>query len=70
VIRAESSGLFYATVERRDHVAAGARLGRITDFHGKTLEEVIAPFAGEIMYVVDTPPISKGEPVAMVSASV
>jgi len=69
VIRAGATGLFYATVERRDHVAAGARLGRITDFHGQTIEEVLAPFAGEIMYVVDTPPISKGEPVAMVSAT-
>jgi predicted deacylase len=69
VVRAAATGLFYATVERRDHVAAGARLGRITDFHGRTLEEVVAPFAGEVMYVVDTPPITKGEPVAMVSAS-
>ena len=41
-------------------------LARITDFHGATLEEIRAPFSGEILYVVSTPPISKGEPVAMV----
>jgi hypothetical protein len=32
------------------------------------LEEIVAPFEGEIMYVVDTPPINRGEPVAMVSS--
>ena len=46
----------------------GARLGRITDFHGKTIEEVLAPFDGHILYVVGTPPITKGEPVAMIGA--
>jgi hypothetical protein len=30
---------------------------------------VLAPFAGEVMYFVKTPPINQGEPVAMVSAA-
>ena len=66
VLRAGSTGIFYAEVERGHTVAKGARLGRITDFHGKTLEDIVAPFDGEILYVVATPPVSKGEPVAMV----
>jgi hypothetical protein len=66
VLRAGSTGIFYAEVERGHTVAKGARLGRITDFHGKTVEEVRAPFDGEILYVVGTPPVSKGEPVAMI----
>jgi hypothetical protein len=49
-------------------VAKGARIGRITDFHGRTLEEIVAPLAGEILYVLGTPPITKGEPVAMIGA--
>jgi hypothetical protein len=28
---------------------------------------VNAPFAGEVLYVVATPPISEGEPVAMIA---
>ena len=68
VLRAGVTGIFYAAVEREAVVQKGDAIGRITDFHGRTLEEVHAPFAGEIMYVVTTPPISKGEPVAMVSA--
>jgi predicted deacylase len=50
-------------------VNSGALLGRVTDFHGQTLEEIHAPFGGEILYIVDTPPISKGEPIGMVGAS-
>jgi predicted deacylase len=68
VVRAGVTGIFYAEVERGHTVAKGTRLGYITDFHAKTIEEVRAPFDGEILYVVGTPPVSKGEPVAMVGA--
>jgi predicted deacylase len=68
VLRAGFTGIFYPAVAKGDRVAAGAAIGRITDFHGQTLEDVRAPFAGEILYVVDTPPISKGEPLGMVAA--
>ena len=68
VLRAGVTGIFYAEVQRGHTVAKGARLGRITDFHGKTIEEVRAPFDGEILYVVATPPVSKGEPVAMIGS--
>lgn len=68
VLRATMTGIFYPAVERAESVATGARIGHITDFHGKTIEEIVAPFAGEILYVLGTPPITKGEPVAMVAA--
>jgi uncharacterized protein len=68
VLRAGVTGIFYAEVERGHTVAKGTRLGRITDFHGRTIEEVRAPFDGEILYVVATPPVSTGEPVAMVGS--
>ena len=48
--------------------APGTLVGRITDFHGKVLEEVKAPFAGIVLYVLGTPPISKGEPVAFIGS--
>ena len=69
VLRAGVTGLFYAAVSPGAVVAAGARLGHITDFHGRTIEVVTAPFAGEIFYVVATPPVSRGEPLAMVAAA-
>jgi len=69
VLRAGASGLFYSSVRRGETVAEGARLGVITAFDGTELQKVLAPFAGEVMYVVETPPINRGEPVAMVSAA-
>ncbi len=68
VITSQHSGIFYPLVERGQTVAEGALLGRVTDFHGRTLEEVRAPFAGEMLYVIGTPPTTKGEPLAFVAA--
>src|SRR5918993_617 len=39
VLRAGATGIFYAAVERGRDVTKGTRLGHITDFHGKTIEE-------------------------------
>jgi predicted deacylase len=70
VLRAGATGLFTAAVERGHTVAKGARLGTISDFHGRVVEEILAPFDGEILYVIATPPISKGEPIAMIGAPI
>jgi uncharacterized protein len=67
VITSKATGLFYPAVQRGQTIAQGALIGRITNFVGVTLQEIRAPFAGEMLYVVRTPPITKGEPVAMVA---
>jgi predicted deacylase len=69
VVRSGATGIFYPAVQKGQTVAKGARLGRVTDFHGTVLEEVTAPFAGEILYVVGTPPVTKGEPLLFVGAT-
>jgi uncharacterized protein len=69
VLRSSGTGIFYPAVERGHTVAQGTLIGRVTDFHGRVLEEVRSPFAGEILYVIGTPAISKGEPVAFVGAA-
>jgi predicted deacylase len=68
VIDSQHTGIFYPMIEKGTRVAEGALIGRVTDFHGKTVEEVRAPFAGEILYVIGTPPTSKGEPLAFIAA--
>jgi hypothetical protein len=68
VVRSGATGIFYAMVQKGQNVDKGASLGRVTDFHGRTLEDVKAPFAGEVLYVVGTPPVTKGEPLAFVGA--
>jgi hypothetical protein len=66
VLRAKTTGILYPQVERGTTVAAGALLAHVTDFAGTRLEEIRAPFDGEVLYVVATPPITAGEPVAFI----
>ena len=67
VLRSTFTGLLYPMVEPGQTVAQGTLIARVTDFHGKLLEEIRSPFAGEILYVVATPPVTKGEPVGFVA---
>lgn len=67
VIRSGVTGMFRAEVAEGYVVAAGGLLGVITDFFGDQVEQVRAPFAGVVNYVLGTPPVSEGEPLAMVS---
>ena len=66
VITAPDTGVWHPAVEKMQSVATGTLLGRLTDPFGNVLHELRAPFAGEVLYVVATPPVSKGEPIAFV----
>jgi predicted deacylase len=66
VVRAKATGVWYPTVEKMQSVAAGTLIGRVRDAFGAVLEEVRAPFAGEVLYVVATPPVTEGEPLAFI----
>lgn len=68
VVRSNFTGIFYGTVAKGQTVGAGATIGRVTDFHGQVLEEFKAPFAGEVLYIIGTPAMNKGEPVAFIAA--
>jgi len=66
VLRSPAAGTFHARVKPGQTVAQGTLLGVLTDFFGNTLEEIRAPFAGEVLYIVATPPVSQGEPLGMI----
>lgn len=66
VLRSEETGIFYPLVEKGHTVAKGTLMGYVTDFFGKRIYELRAPFAGEVLYILRTPPVSRGEPLAMV----
>jgi predicted deacylase len=66
VVRTPVTGVWFPAVQKMENVAAGALLGRVTDPFGRVLHEARAPFAGEILYVVGTPPVTEGEPLAFV----
>ena len=61
-------GLFYAKAHKAQMVEKGELLGVVTDFFGKQVYEARAPFAGEVLYIIASPPISAGEPLAFVGA--
>ncbi len=67
VVRSPETGVFRAMVKPGHTVAKGTLLGYLSDFFGEKLAEIRAPFAGMVNYVVATPPVRKGEPLAMVS---
>ena len=64
VIASPETGLLYSRVKRDDTVKRGATLALITDFFGKKIAEVKSPVAGKVLYIVATPPITKGQPSA------
>jgi predicted deacylase len=66
VVTSPATGVWHPAVEKMQSVATGTLLGRVTDPFGAVLHEVRAPFAGEVLYVVGTPPVSEGEPLAFV----
>ncbi len=66
VIRSHHTGLFYPLVHRGYHVQKGEVVGYVTDFFGKKLEEVSAPYDGIVLYIISTPPMSKGEPLVSI----
>jgi predicted deacylase len=63
-----ATGILYPQVERDRKVRKGETLARITDFFGREVARVDAPYDGVVLYIVATPPIVEGQPVACVGA--
>jgi len=68
VISSPETGILYPHVEPDQTVKAGDVLAHITDFFGKQIAEVKSPLDGKVLYIVATPPITKGQPVGCVGA--
>ena len=62
----QDQGMYFPILSRGDHVQKGEEVGYITDFFGNVLQKIYSPYDGIVLYIIGTPPISKGEPVAMV----
>lgn len=60
-VAAEHDGLFYPSVTAGAVVETGASIGYVTDFHGRTVQEVRAPERSEVLVIVGTPAISARE---------
>ena len=66
VIVSPATGILYPHVERGQMVKAGDVLAHLTDFFGERLADVTSPLDGVVLYIVATPPMTKGQPVGCV----
>jgi len=62
VVNSGADGLFFPRVEMGATVTEGQTVGVVQDYLGTRREEIKAPFAGIILYIIGTPPANKGEP--------
>jgi uncharacterized protein len=65
-VSSNETGILYPLVKRGSYVAAGARLGYVTDYFGKVIFEPHAPAGGVVLYVCAVPSVKKGDTVAFV----
>lgn len=62
VIYSDCDGLFYPLSEMGYYVKEGEKVGYVTDYLGEICREYRAPFTGMLLYILNTPPANKGEP--------
>jgi uncharacterized protein len=56
----DQTGIFYPLVDKRTYVQAGMKVGYVTDFFGKIIEDVRAPVSGVVLYICAVPSMKKG----------
>jgi predicted deacylase len=66
VLTSPDTGTWHPAVTPDQSVDKGDLIGHLTDYFGATIAEVTSPLDGIVLYVVASPAMSKGEPVAMV----
>jgi predicted deacylase len=58
---ADQPGIFYPLVKRGTYVAAGMKIGYVTDYVGKVIQEWRAPEAGVVLHINAVPSLKKGD---------
>jgi predicted deacylase len=62
VVYSDTDGLFYPQTEMGYYAKKGEIMGYLTDYLGNVVQELRAPFSGIVLYIINTPPANKGEP--------
>ena len=60
-VPADRDGVFHASVDRDAHVAKGAKIGFVTDYLNRPLQDVLAPEAGIVMFIRAVPSLKKSD---------
>ena len=65
-VAADRAGVFHAAVDRDAHVVKGAKIGFVTDYLNRPLQDVIAPDSGIILFIRAVPSLRKGDTMASI----
>jgi predicted deacylase len=68
-VASEQTGIFYPLVRRGTYVEQGMKLGYITDYVGKLIQEARAPLAGVVLFIRAVPSMTKGETIANIGVA-
>jgi predicted deacylase len=63
-IAAEQNGMFHPSLDRDAKVTKGAKVGVVTDYLNRALQEITAPEDGIILFVRAVPTLKKGDTIA------
>jgi predicted deacylase len=66
VLTSPAAGTWHACAHPDQRVLTGELLGRITNYFGEPVTDVRSPIDGLVLYIVVSPAMGTGEPVAMV----
>jgi hypothetical protein len=66
-LRSEHDGLFYPGVRVGDVVAEGQDLGRVADVWGETLQALVAPVGGLVLFEVTSLAMNTGDPLLAIA---
>jgi len=69
VLVSPDTGTWHPCVTADQNVVEGELLGTLTDYFGQPLAEIRSPLTGIVLYVVVSPAMGKGEPIAMVGST-
>ncbi len=53
----ENAGMFYSRVSVGDEVEGGQVIGRVGSLYGDTLEEIVAPVSGKVLFLTENPAV-------------
>jgi len=65
-VTAERNGMFHPAVDRDREVTRGMKIGVVTDYLNRPLQEVMAPEAGVVLFVRALPSLKKGDTIASI----
>jgi predicted deacylase len=59
-VTGDQTGIFYPLVRRGAYVSAGMKIGYVTDYFGRTIQDARAPVSGVVLFINAIPTMLKG----------